>query len=807
MLDVRYALRALLARPAFTLVATLTLALGIGANTAVFTVVNGVLLRPLPYADPSGLVLVAAQTPHLATMTVSYLNFADWRDRTRSFSGLAAVKTTEVTLADAGDAVRLPGKMITANLLPLLGVQPVVGREFQQKDDRPGAEAVVLVSHALWQTRFGGSPSIIGRALVLDHVSYTVVGVLPEGFRIFSAADVYLPLEPWAATLPDDRGWHPGILAVARLAPGVSVADAQREMDAVSRQLEAEYPEANRDYRARVSGLQDELVRPVRTALVVLLGAVSLVLLIACANVANLLLARAIGRQKEIAVRTAIGAGRGRLLRQLLTESLVLACLGGLAGLLVAWWGIAALVELAGPALPRAEAIGLDWRVLLFALGLSGITGIVFGIAPALQTMEFDIRQALGHDSRGPVTTGARAHRLRSALVVVEVALALVLLVGAGLLIRSFHHLQQVPLGFDPHNLLVIDLPIPDEADDGRQARSQRADRLLARIGQLRGVRGAAVATGLPAVNSGAVLHFNIAGRRPAGPEDYTMAGYTAVSPGYIPLMGIPLRQGRLFTRDDGERAPPVVLINEEMALRFFAGVDPIGQRLQVGAVPTGADYLEVIGVVGNVPQSLESGPGAEMYVPFHQASAAVLAPIYGRVTLVARTEGPPLEAAAPVRDVIRRLDADQPLGRVRSMEEALTASLAQPRFRTTVLTLFAAMALTLALIGVYGVTAYGVSERAQEIGLRLALGASERDVVGMVVRHGARLASIGIALGLLVAALAVPALDHLLFDVSGLDALTFGAAALTLGLTALLASYLPARRAAAIPPFVALGR
>jgi putative ABC transport system permease protein len=807
MQDVRYALRALRARPGFTSVATLTLALGIGANTAIFTVVNGVLLRPLPYADPSGLVLLSGQVPHLPTTSVSYLNYVDWRDRSHSFAGVAAVRATHYTLTGSGEPERLPAKFITADLLPLLGVQPALGRGLRHDDGRPGAEGAVLLSHALWQGRFGASSSIVGRMLWLDQVPHTVVGVLPAGFQILSPADLYVPLEPWAATLPDDRGWHPGIVAVARLAPGVSIGEAQREMDAISQQLEAEFPEFNRDYRARVSGLQEELVRRVRPALLVLLGAVTLVLLIACANVANLLLARAIGRQKEIAVRTAIGAGRGRVLRQLLVESVVLACLGGMAGVLVAWWGVSALVELAGPALPRAEAIGLDWRVLLFALGLSGFTGLVFGIAPALQTTQFDIRQALSEDSRGPMTSGVRAHRLRSALVVAEVALALVLLVGAGLLIRSFHQLQQVPLGFEPGSLLVVDLPLSPAGEDGQAARLQGVERILERIGQLRDVRAAAVTTALPALGPGATLHFNIAGRPPGGPEDYTLAGYRAVTPEYIQAMGIPLRRGRLFTRDDGERGPPVVVINEDMARRFFAGVDPLGQRLQLGAVPTGEDYLEVIGIVGDAAQSLETGSDAEMYVPYHQPAHPVLAPIYRNVSLVVRTAGPPLDAAAAVRGAIQSVDPEQPLGRVRTMEDALAATLAQPRFRTTVLTLFAAIALTLALIGVYGVTSYGVSERTQEIGLRLALGASERDVVGMVVLHGARLASIGIGLGLVIAALAARALDHLLFHVSGFDAVTFALAAVALGLAALVASYLPARRAAAIPPFVALGR
>ena len=460
MEDIRTALRTLVARPAFTTVAILTLALGIGANTAVYTVVHGVLLAPLPYQDPSRVVVLNEVSPRFPNpISVSWQNYVDWRDRSQSFEGIGAMRPTQFTLTGVGDAERIPARMVTATLLPLLGIDLQMGRPFTAADDQPGAAGVVILSHGLWMRRFNGAMDVLGRSVQLDKQPYTVIGVLPSGFELFQAADLYVPMGPWAATLPDDRGWHPGILPIARLDDGVSLDQARAEMDTVSRQLETEYPQFNRDVRARVTRLQDLLVQNVRPALLVLLGAVSLVLLIACANVANLLLARAVGRQKEIAVRTALGGSRGRIVRQLLVESVLLSCLGGAAGVLVASWGVALLMTTV-TGLPRATNIGVDLPVLAFALVISIVTGAVFGALPALHATRFDIREALNEEGRGSAAGGVRHHRLRNALVIAEIALALVLLVGAGLMLRSFTSLQRVETGFNADNLLVIDLPL-----------------------------------------------------------------------------------------------------------------------------------------------------------------------------------------------------------------------------------------------------------------------------------------------------------------------------------------------------------
>ena len=807
MQDIRHALRAFAARPGFTLVALLTLALGIGANTAVFTVVDNVLLQPLPYQDASRLAILTERMPQFPSLSVSWQNYVDWRDRSRSFEGFGAVRTTSLTLTGSGEAERLPAKMMTATLLGMLGVSPVSGRPFSADEDRAGAAPVALVSHGLWQRRFGGDPSLVGRTVVLDNEPCTVVGILPPGFQIMSPADVYLPLGPWAAKLPDDRGWHVGIFPIARLGPGVTLQQAQVEMDAISQQLASEYPQFNSKVGAQVRNLQDQIVQNVRPALLVLLAAVSAVLIIACANVANLLLSRAVGRQKEIAVRSAIGAGRRRLIRQLLVESVVLSGLGGLAGLLVAVLGVDALTALAGTSLPRAETVSVDWRVLVFALVVSIATGLVFGIVPALQTTRVDLREALNQDGRG-AGTGAAHRRIRSVLVVAEIALALVLLVTAGLLLRSFAKLQQVEPGFDTANLLVVDLPLSPVKYSADTTRNQAVRRVIDRARALPGVNGAAVTTTLPMAGGGAMLHFNIAGRPPKGPEDYTVAGFRAVSPGYFEAMRIPLRRGRLFGDSDREDAPPIAVINESMARQFFPGADPIGQRLQLGTEPdTGSPTMEVVGVVGDVKQSFDSEAKAEMFSPYGQPQDPVLAGMYRNISLVVRTAGDPLGSAASLRRVLTELDADQPLVKLRTMEQSMVETVAQPRFRTVLLGTFALVALVLAIVGVYGVMAYGVSQRSQEIAVRVALGASKGQVVGMVVRQGLALVGAGIGLGLVGAVLAARAVSGLLFSVSGFDPLTFAGAALLIAGAALAASYVPARRAAVVSPTLTLGR
>jgi len=806
MQDIRLALRHLLARPSFSVVAILTLALGIGANTAVFTVFNAVLLAPLPYAQPDRVVILNESSPQLPNASVTRFNYDDWKARARSFSAMEAFRSTSMTITGAGEPERVPVKMISAGLLPMLGVGVEQGRVFGDGDDRPGAEGVAMVSASLARRRFNGGA--IGESLLLDNRPHTIVGVMPARFELFQPADVYVPFGPWAATLPNDRGWHPGIFPIARLADGVSIEQARVELDAISKQLEAEFADSNTNVRALITRAQDQLVQNVRPALMMLLAAVALVLLIACANVANLLLARAVGRQKEMAVRLAIGAGRARIIRQLVVESVVLACAGGLAGLLLASWGVSLLSGPAVAGLPRAQALAVDWPIAGFALGLSLLTGVIFGLVPALQSVRFDLRESLNEESRGG-SSSARHARLRSGLVVVEVALALVLLVGAGLLLKSFASMTSVSPGFNPERLLVINLPLSPRVYGDNVVRSAAVERIVQRVAALPGVARAAITTMVPMGGAGATIHFNRAAFPPKGPEDYRMAGYRAVSPDYLATLGVPLKQGRLIESRDRDGAPPVVVINESMARQYFPGLDPIGQRMQIGTEPDPDFYtMEVVGVVGDVKQSFEAGAKAEFFVPYAQFPDPVLTGMYLNIALVVRTQGNPAAITPSVRAALREVDANQPLVNVRTMETAMAGTVAQPRLQMVLLLVFAGVAVTLAVVGVYGVMAYTVSQRVAEIGVRMAMGASPSRVIGMVVWQGARLAMAGIALGLIGAAFAARAVQSLLFvEARGFDPVPFAAAAAVLAAAALLASYIPARRAARIAPIVALGR
>ena len=806
MLDVRLAFRNLLARPSFSIVALLTLALGIGANTAVFTVVNAVLLSPLPYEDPSQIVILNETSPQLPNASVTRYNYDDWRERAKSFTAMGAYRPTSMTITGAGEPERVPAKMITATLLPLLGVSIEQGRGFSEKDDAPGAEGVAIVSTALAQRRFP-SASPVGQSILLDNRSYTIVGVMPARFELFQPADLYVPFGPWAATLPEDRGWHPGIFPIARLKDGVSIEQARVEMDTIARQLEAEYPDSNKATRALVNRAQDQLVQNVRPALMMLLGAVTLVLLIACANVANLLLARAVGRQKEIAVRVAIGAGRARIIRQLVIESLVLACAGGAFGLLIAMWSVSLLSTMT-LGLPRAQTIAVDWPVAGFTLALAMITGLLFGAVPAWQATRVDVRESLNEESRGG-SSSVRHRRMRSMLVVAEIALALVLLVGAGLLLRSFSALTRVSPGFNPQNLLVINLPLSPRSYGDNVVRTAAVDRIVERVAALPGIARASISTMIPMAGAGATIHFNRDAFPPKGPEDYVMAGYRAVTPEYLSVLGVPLKRGRLIEARDRAGAPPVVVINESMAKQYFPGLDPLGQRMQIGTVPDPNFYtMEIVGIVGDVKQSFDAGSKAEFFVPYSQFPDPVLTGMYLNVALVARTTADPATVVPSVRAALREIDPGQPLVNVRTMETAMAGTVAQPRLQMLLLLVFAAVAVALAIVGVYGVMAYTVSQRVTEIGVRMAVGASPRNVIGMVVRQGAWLALAGVALGLVGAAAAARAVQSLLFvEARGYDAVTFAAAAVVLGIAALLASYIPARRAARVSPVNALGR
>jgi predicted permease len=806
MHDLRLGLRNLLRRPALSIIATLTLALGIGANAAVFTVSNAVLLAPLPYEDPGSIVLLNEQTPQFQTGSVTRFNYEDWRDRATSFTGMAAYRPASMTVTGAGDPERVPVKMITASLLPVLGVSVAHGRGLVAADDRPGAPGVVLLSAGFAERRFGGEAAV-GRAVQLDNAPYTIVGILPAHFELFAPADVYVPFWPWASQLPDDRGWHPGIFPVARLEPGVSLDKARAEMNVIAEALEQQYPESNRNVRVLVSRAQDVMVQNVRPALLMLTGAVLLVLLIACANVANLLLARAVDRQKEIAVRIALGAGRLRILRQLIVESLVLAFVGGAAGLLLASWSVAFLTGALGVNFPRMQNITVNWNVAGFALLLSMGTGILFGLVPALQATRMNVRESLNEETRGG-SGGARHRRLRSALVIAEIGLALVLLVGAGLLLRSFSALTSVAPGFDPDNLLIVNLPLSPVAYGEPAVRTAAVGRIVDRVRALPGVAGAGVTTNLPMAGGGAAIHFNRAAYPPKGPDDYVVAGFRAVTSDYLPTLGVPLKAGRMLSEWDREGAPHVVVINESMARQFFPDREAIGERIQLGTVPDPAEpMMEIVGIVGDMKQSFEAGAEAEMFVPYAQHPVGILEGMYRNVALVLRTAGEPEQVVASLRTALRDIDPAQPLVNVRTMRGAMANTVAQPRFHMTLLLIFGSLAVALAAVGVYGVMAYNVSQRTAEIGVRIAVGASPRQVVAMVVWQGVQLALLGTALGLIAAALGAGALQSMLFEIRGLDPLTFVVAPLVLAGTALLASYIPARRAARISPLAALTR
>src|SRR5712664_860617 len=799
--DLRYAFRLLAKSPSFTLIAVLTLALGIGANTAIFTVVNGVLLRPLGFRDPSRVVLVAEKTSY-PTVSTSYENYIDWRGQSHSFESLEATRGTAITLTGTGEPERLNARMATAPLFSLLGVNAILGRTFLAEEDRAGGAPVVILSYGLWQRHFGAARDILGKSITLDSQPYTVVGVLPGGFELLQPADVFLPFTPWAKTLPDDRNWHPGIFVIGRLKDGITREQARTEMVGITKRLEQQYPIYNTGKSADVVGLQEQLVQNVRPALLLLLGAVGAVLLIACVNVANLLLARAAARGREVAIRTSMGASRWRVTRQLITESLLLSLAGGTLGLLFAWASLGPLLKLSSTSVPAVLTVGLDRWVLFFTLVVSFVTGLVFGIVPAVRTAKLDLRETLNEGSRGS-TTGIGQHRIRGVLVAAEIAMAMLLLVGAGLLLRSFSRLQEVPPGFQADHLLVADLPLSLTAYSKPQQRFEFFDRLVARAKSLPGVRSAGAASFLPVSGGGGALHFNINGRPPKSPHDYTVTGYRTVTPNYFETLGMPLAQGRLFTAADTEKAQTVVVINSAMARTYFPGENPLGKRLQLGAIPeSDVPWMEVVGVVGDVRQGLDLDPQAEMYLPYRQADQVL--PVF-QLSIVLRTATDPLLQAAALRSALGEIDPNQPLVRVRTMEENMAATVAQPRFRTWLIGIFAGLALILAGVGVYGVMSYTVTQRTSEIGIRVTLGAQPEDVFRIVVGEGLRLALTGVGAGILAALALTRLLRSFLYGVSAYDPLTFVGVALVLTLVAVAASFFPARRATLVDPMVAL--
>jgi putative ABC transport system permease protein len=802
--DVRYAGRMLAKRPGFTAVAALTLALGVGANTAIFSVVEAVLLRALPYAHADRTVILwennrADNRPH---NVVSPANVLDWRDQSKSFDQVALFVDVRANLTGLGDPEEIGSQLVTANLFDLLGSQAALGRTFTVEDGKEGAPAVAILSHGFWQRRFGGSPDAIQRTITLSGSPVTIVGVMPPDFQWFikESSRTGKPPEIWMPlSIPQQFRIRRGrfLSVVARLAPGVTQRQAQTELDGITARLENQYVEFNKGWGATVVPLRDQLAGEIRPALLVLLGAVGFVLLIACVNVANLLLARAAGRHREIAIRSSIGAGRRRILRQLLTESLSLSLLGGLLGLLLARWSVQALVALSPANLLAADQVGVNLPVLAFTLILSILTGLVFGLVPALETSRVKLSVTLNEASRGN-SGSARGRRMRDALIVAEVGLALVLLVGAGLMIRSFLRLQAVNPGFDAANLLTlrVSLPGPKYAEDPKVIAFHRE--AVSRLQTLPGVQSASAVQALPFADLGAATSFAIVGRPapPLGEEPGT--DVRVVDENYFKTMGIPVIAGRTFTEQEGKEARKVVVINQAMARRYFPGENPLGKSLVIDMMDD-PPPTEIIGVVGDARYANLDGELRPMiYWPIPQLP-------YNTMTYMLRTSGNAETLANAARREILAIDKDQPVSDIRTMESWLADSIARTRFGTTLLGAFAGLALILAAIGIYGVMSHSVAQRESEIGVRMALGAQARDVLRLVLRHGLSLVLVGVALGLLGALALTRVLGSLLYGVTATDPLTFAAIALLLTAVSWLACYLPARRATRVDPLTAL--
>jgi putative ABC transport system permease protein len=793
--DLAYAFRRLRQAPGFTLVAVATLALGIGANTAIFSVVNGVLLKPLPYPGSERLVAVS-QVWEGKREVYSPPNFLDVQSQSTSFESIAAYGGGEATLTGQGEPVSVPGAEVSASFFGVLGVQPLHGRFFRSGENDAAMAKILVLGHALWMERFGGDPAVIGRAVTLDRKSYTVVGVAPQGFAFPDDAQLWSPLG-YDEDFHANRGaWY--LSVIGRLKPGVSVAQADAEVATIAARLAKAYPDMNEGVGGAVGSLRDALVGDSRRALLILMGAVGLVLLIACVNVANLMLARVVARETELAVRTALGAGRIRLIRQLLTESLLIGVLGGLLGLALASFGTETLIALQARGLPRTSEIRLDGRVLAFAASLAIGTGLLFGLVPALLMARRATAQSLREGGRGLLR--GRGGRLRGALVIGEIALAMMLLAGAGLLIRSFNQLRQVDPGFHTRNALTFRLALPEAAYADAGRRTRWYGDLLARLAGLPGVEAAGAVTALPLSGSRWNFSFEVDGR-PKLPSAQQPTLETRVATlDYFGAIGLPLLRGRTFATADRDGAPQVVLLSEAAARRHFPGEDPIGRHITLGwgdgEKKAGG---EIVGIVGDVKElGLGEASPPQIYLPYAQQPVRSM-------TVVLRTSVPPLGLAPGVRRIVAELDPSLPIARLRSLDEVMSRSLSEPRFYTLLLGAFAGSALLLAALGIFGVMSYAVAQREREIGIRVALGAHPRDVLRLVLSGAAGLATLGVGLGLLGSLALSRILASLLFNLSPTDPLTFACVALALATTALLASALPALRATRVDPLVAL--
>jgi len=793
--DLRYGSRMLLKNPVFTLIAVITLALGIGANTAIFSVVNAVLLRPLPYKEPDRLMMILEiKPPQFPESTVSPANFLDWKKQNTVFERLVAYRNVTFNLIGTGDPERLRGTSVTEGFMAMFGAQPQLGRGFLPEEDQPGRDNVVILSHRLWQRRFGGDPKILSQAITLDGQNYTVIGVMPATFSF--GGDLWTPMA-FTAQQAQNRGGR-SLTAMGQLKQGVALDQARAEMSAIAGRLAAQYPGVNTGWNVKIIPLLEIAVRSVKDTLLVLLVAVAFVLLIACVNVANLLLARAAGRRIEIGIRAALGAGRGRIVRQLLTESALLALISGAAGLLLAKLGMDLLLKLAPQSLPRMSGVSLDSRALAFTAAITLLTGVIFGLVPALQASKPNLNETLKDAGRGSAG-GGRRQLMRSALVVLEVASALVLLVGAGLMIKSFWRLQNVDPGFNPDNALTVSVSLPRMKYPEENQQAAFYQQLVEKAGTLPGVQAAGATSLLPLGGSEYNLGFGIQGRPTHPPVEVQSVNFYSVSAGYFKAMGIPLRRGRLFTERDTRDSLHVAIVNETMAKKVFPDEDPIGKRIAFNPGNKNPDWFEIVGIVGDVKHSgIGRGTTLQTYEPYTQQT-------FSYMTLIVRAEGDPASLTAAIRSEVLKLDKEQPVSDVRTLDQIYSASIAQWRFSALLLGVFAAVALALAAVGVYGVLSYAVTRRTHEIGIRVALGAARRDVLKLVVGRGMLLTLLGVAAGLSAAFALTRLMSTLLFEVKPTDPMTFSLITLLLGAVALLACWIPARRAAKVDPLTAL--
>jgi putative ABC transport system permease protein len=810
--DLRYGFRVMRKSPGFVVIAVLALALGTGANTAIFSLVNALLLRPISYENPNRLAMVWEKSVKrgLGQIPTSLLNFTDLRADNKSFEDLAAFTDSSFNLTGAAEPEKVTGVRVTASLLSLLGRPPLKGRLFITGEDQAQASHSLILSHHLWQRSFGSNANLIGQTVALNGESYTVVGIMPPDFKFpptFSStvassqftmprADLWVPLTKDA--VPEAREGRT-IYMIGRLKPGVTATAAQAEMNVIASRLQKEYPAVDADMEVDVIPLRQQVTGDIKPALLVLFGAVGCVLLIACANVANLLLAKASGRQKEVAIRIALGATRLRIIQQLLTESLLLSLAGGLLGSILGILAVRYLITFTPPSMPKPDNIGINAPVLLFTLFLSVFTSFIFGLVPALQASKSDLNETLKEGGRGN-SGGAKQNRVRSLLVIAEVALALVLLIGAGLMIKSFVRLQNVNPGFNPENLITLELQLPQNkyGEKDRQAAFQQ--QVVERLAEIPGVESAGAVNYLPFSGTEFNSGVTIEGRPPvANANERPRAFFRDISPNYFKAMGIPVRQGRPFAESDNKDAPAVVIINEAAARRFYPNEDPLGKRFKQGRAESRNPWVMVVGIVGGVSHTaLGVASQPEVYLPFQQNPDAT-------ITLVARTRSDPRSLAATVRREVSVLDKDLPVSNVKFMDEIVAGSVSQPRVYALLLGVFAGLALVLAAIGIYGVISYSVTQRTHEVGIRMALGAQTKDVLALIIKQGMALALVGIFLGLIVSLALTRVLASQLYGVSSTDPVTFTAISLLLIFVAAIACYIPALRATKVDPLIAV--